>query len=263
MNLKKGIVKTEMYSELYSVFLTFLSWLTPVITGLAILVFGIIIAASPVQSTKFLGVGFIFTAVNGLLASVNSFSMRYIGVEQVAKNSVLFSAVGMLFSIMSLVFICVFIHKNYGIRLIYLPLLLIQTGGIVIDRLVAVLLTRALGAGHKNVMWVNLVILIDDFVISSVISIIIILVFWKYRESEKVIPKAYLVRTVVLLCGVLTTGITVAIYLQSIFDSASVINGETLSMLNGIVSRGVALIFPLYVFVMVIKASKNKPAETE
>lgn len=262
MNLKKGIVKTEMYGELYFVFLTCLNWLVPVITGLAILVFGIIITSKPVQSTKTLGISCIFSAVTGLMTSVSSFSWRYFGAEQVARFSVPYNAVVMLFSIMSLVFICMYIHKNYGVRLIYLPLLLIQIGGTVIDRVVAVLLSRALGSGIKNTMWVNLVILIDDFVISSVISIIIILVFRKYRDSEKVIPKAYLVRTVVLLCSVITSGINALIYLLNIFDKTSIYSGESLSMLNGIVSRGVALIFPLYVLIMVIKASKNKPVET-
>ena len=250
-----------MSIELYSVILTYLSWLAPSLTGLAMLIFGILIITNPVKSTKVLGIGFVLSAVNAILGSANTFSVRFIGMEQYARFSAANSIIGMIISFLSLVTICVYIHKNYGHRLIYLPLLLIQFGGTVIDRAVVFLLAKNLNSGMNTGLWLSLVGIIDGFVISAVISIIIIVVFWKNKEKENVIPKTYLIRTICLLCGVIGTGIDVLVYLQQIFDKEPVQSMENLYMLNSIAGRGVALIFPVYVLIMVFKASKNRSGE--
>lgn len=264
MNLKKGIVETEMESELFFMLITYLSRIVPVFAGIAMAVIAIMIIAKPVKTTKILGVGFLLTAVNSLLGSFFNFSLRYLSIERVSEFSVAHSTTGMAFSFLSLVCICVFIHKNYGIKLIYLPLLLIRVAGTVIDRVVVVLLSRSLGAGGDTGLWISLVTVIDGFVISTAISIIIIIVFWKNKETEKVIPKAYLIRTIVLLCSVISTGIMASIYLQRLFDTAASLNtGETLYMIDGIASAGVSLIFPVYVLIMVFSASQKNAGQMQ
>ena len=264
MILKKGIVETEMESELFFMLITYLSRIVPVFAGIALVVIAILIIAKPVRSTKILGVGIVFTAVSKLLSSSYSISLRYISIEQVAGFSVPYNFILMLLSFLSLLCICVFIHKNYGIKLIYLPLLLIDAVGTVIDRVVIVLLSRNLGGGVDTGLWLSLVGIIDGFVISAVISIIIIIVFWKNREKEKVIPNAYLIRTIVFLCGVISTGINAFVYLQRLFDTAASLNtGETLYMIDGIASTGISLVFPVYVLIMVFSASRKSAGQMQ
>ena len=235
-----------------------------VVAGLALLVIGIMVIAGKVKSTRIFGVSFIFSGIALAFAFVFNFLLRYINQEMLVRLSYVSSITSFLSKIAVSLCICIFFHKNYGKKFIYIPIMLITFAAPVANFIVARrLLDSRMGLVYSY--WVVLVQAINEFIVGSAISVITIVVFYKFRNVEKIIPKAWIAYTIKFIAGACFSGFSIITYSMMIatdgmrtaemtgFASYWMSNYETLNIYVSILSALTALVVPLYIVVMVHK----------
>ena len=92
----------------------------PIGAFLAGLVLGILIAANKVKPTRILGIGYIFASVPILTGSLPQFISRFVGAAVLARLSIALSWTGYICALAFSLCICLYIHKRYGKKLIYI-----------------------------------------------------------------------------------------------------------------------------------------------
>ena len=248
-----------MEYELINSLVTYISRYTPIVVSISVLVFGILITVDKTRSTKMLGISFIFSAIGQFVSGFYMIAIHFLKETEVVNIMTPYNILNVITTCLSLLFFCFFFHKNYGKKLIYLPMFLIPAIGWFADRLVIFLFVRIIAKSSGQIMWVSMISDIDNQIISTAISVIIIITFLKNRKIEKVIPEAWLIRVIMLAFGWFQTVITVFIYLH--MKSIGTTVGGMDYMLHYTISSLFTILFPLYVLIKVFKASKEKEQE--
>ena len=237
-------------------------YLTP-LTAIVATLLGIWIILNKIRSVRILGVCYIVSS----LSSMVSFIYRYVIDNRIEEYYVLnryINLVSGICTIISTVCLCIFLHKNYGKKLIYIPLLSMP----LLHRVLNVIATRVInilvvnGAGYVG--WINLVLIINSFVTGSVTAIIVILVFYRNRNSEKVIPHMWMIRIVLYTYTVLYFLFMATAYSMMIHGSDMnalitfpVSNGmqDRVYVASLLIGPLVSLVEPIYVFISALKAA--------
>ena len=219
-----------------------------IIMPLATLVFGFIIAFNKVRSTRTLGLNFIFVSVNALISSILHVTMHIMSEVDLSRSTLPLNITLSICSLAATLFLCMFFHKNYGKKL-YLPIFLIAILGWLADRIVTVVIAKQMDPSKPDILWVNL--------ISVAVAVVMIIVFAKNRDKEKVIPRAWLIRLIVLIWGFLHITALCFVY-NSVIDSGKYIVSTDMGyMFLRIADSTSLIIFPLYVLVSVLGSSKK------
>lgn len=243
-------------------------------TGIVLLVVGILITSNKIKPTRILGIAFIISAVTSLISRSTGLLMRYGNVETFARTSSATSVIVFAGSIAATLCVCIFLHKRYGSKFVYIPLLLLP----LVSRFASVIVTSALnGSGVSSSelgYWISLVYNINSLVTEIAAALIIIIILYKNSSKEDLIPKTWALRTITLIWNCFVTGVTVTTYCANlakikagsnevtIFASSWLMNSDSLGLLVEMISGFVALIIPIYVLVMIVKASKSMNEET-
>lgn len=228
----------------------------PLIGCIGSLVAGIMVLAGKEKSVKILGLGFIIEALSSSLSSFTPLVSRMVNVKTFAAFSVTGNYVSLFGSTAALLCMCIFLHKNYGKKLIYIPLLAIHVGGWFISRFVVFLLMRTAIKSNAGT-WISLTNLINNFVVIAAVNVIIIIVLLKNRNIEKVIPQAWLCKTISLggtFFGLLFNSLS---YLAVLMNMKLFRQNELSIYLIYTAFNLVCLILPVYTTVMVYKKKKE------
>ena len=243
--------------------------LIPVTAFAAVLVLGILIAVNKVKPTKILGIGYIFSAVPILSAVVPQLISRFLGVAALARLGVAISLTGTICSLAFSLCICLFIHKRYGKKLIYIPVLAVPVVGNLASVIVASLLNRSGASGMSLGVWISLTRDINSFVTGTVASLAVIIVLFLNRNKEDIVPKLWLFRIIIYAWSAVSFVYRVVYYVTMLIGTGAVKlstvsfmrqlarNYELISAVMSIISALVAVIIPIYVFVSVCKYSRN------
>ena len=265
---------------LYNIFAKVYIFL-PLAVAVALIVIGIIIIACRVKLTQFLGLYVLIPAAASLLYNISYIGMRYFGdSEKYAKLITPSSAVSSIGTLAGTFFLCLFIHKKYGNKFIYIPLMLtpvIVTAATSIT--IGVLnrtLSQSITSGMRIIYWQSMSSVILSFVGGIVSTVFVVLAFYRNKDKETVIPKAWLVRLIVFICSAFYTFFQIFYYGVNIASGGAYeydvhggsaffgdwyqISGK-LSLFFGITNTLVALIFPVYVLIMVCKARRRPELE--
>ena len=249
-----------------------LYYLIPVVAFVTVLVLGILIAANKVKPTKILGIGYIFSAVPILSAVVPQYISRFLGVAALARLSVAITLTGSVCSLAFSLCLCLFIHKRYGKKLIYIPVLAVPVVGNLASVIVASLLNRS-GTGMSLGVWISLTREINSFVTGTVASIAVIIVLYMNRNKEDIVPKLWLFRIIVYAWSAVSFVYRVVYYVTMLIGTGAVKlstvsfmrplarNSELISSVMSIISTLVAVIIPIYIFISVCKYSRNTETE--
>lgn len=238
----------------------------PVLAGIAGLVFGIITTAGKQKSVKVLGIGFIIQFISSILTAVLNVCVRTLPMKVYAAYSVGLNYFSIVCGIASLLCICIFLHKNYGTKLIYIPVFAIHIGGMLITNAVSNMLNRIknIPKGSRG-LWIAMTANINRFIVAAAIAVILIVIFYKHRKSEKVIPKAWIFRIIMLAASFMAVMIS-SLYYLSMFShtkmlSSPISSNETFVSLMMAVFQSLAeLFFPAYVAVRSLKKETSQPA---
>lgn len=240
---------------------TLLTKIAPFIIGAAELAIGILITVSRVRSARILGVRFIILSISLVISGFYEIMFHFMISQELMNWNIAKTVLYLVFLSAASLCICIYIHKNYGKKFIYLPVMIIPVAGWFISRVVVLLISKIQGQIHNFGVWANLTSVLCEIIFSSVVSVILITIFWKNREKENVIPNAWLILLVTFIldlinkgCDVLlNAGLAVESFSESLFNSYMLI--QNLEMLEG-------LIFPIYILVCVAKASKQLKEQT-
>ena len=224
---------------------------------LAITVFGFIILFSKTKSTRILGLSFVLTSFANLLECASIFVgrlcsqavyMNYVNVERILQMVIMIAAP---------LCMCIFIHRNYGRKFIYIPLLILP----VLNNVARIAINKAFNSFgmpvNDFVMWTNTVNAINGFVIGAVSSVILIIVFYKNRKKEPVIPLTWIFEIVGLAGSAFNTFLLCIFYLTMYQDGkmASDFSNSAITT-AGLMMAMISMAFPVYVMVMAIKKGK-------
>ena len=253
----------------------------PLIVEAALVAIGIIIIASRVKQTKFLGLFILIPAAASVFYEVASIGMRFFGdTEKYAKLITPSSTVSSIGMLAGTFFLCLYIHKTYEKKFIYIPLLLTPIIVTASTGLTILVLNRTLGqsvtSGMRIIYWQSMSSVILNFVGGVVTTVFVVLAFYRNKDKETVIPKAWLVWLIVAICDAFYTFFRIFDYSVNIasggayaYDTygGSAFFGEWyrisqwLAIFFGIANTLISLIFPVYVLIMVCKARRRAEIE--
>lgn len=236
----------------------------------AILVFGVLVFVNKIKQTRILGASFVILGLQSMLNGLVNAAQPFFGNAFYAKASMVNNIFGMLANIAIMFCICFYIHKNYGKKLIYVPVFAITAVDRIASTVVSVLLNSSV-KGALSAYWINLVINVNSFISGTAIAVIILLVFYQNREKEKIIPHTWKIRIILYAYFVLQMLYIICAYLIMIkvakdhsYDPGGIIgmlfgggNSYIILMLFDILGISVNLIFPVYVFVSLLRAKKE------
>ena len=235
--------------------------------AIALLCLGLLILFNRVKSTRILGAGYIITALSTAAVFMYNFVLLKFGAEEVVKYGDPIMIGTVVCAFLSSLCVCIFIHRNYGKKLIYVPILLLPAANVSVSALLTLLLQILLRKGSidgfEYAMLLGLVSDVCNFASVMVAAIIIAVVLYRNREIEKVIPKAWKAKTVTIIWNAIAILAITVTYLSLIAarSGSNTINSDNsvvvLTFIQALDSL-VSLVVPIYVLVRVKKVSRER-----
>ena len=228
-------------------------------------VIGFIIVSGKTKSVKILGLSF---GVNGIIGIIQQVCLvaRYLNptLEMVKKTSSASNVVAAVSTLFGILCICLFIHNNYGCKWIYFPLFA-QPVVNVVSRMAFLAVLSRIGGEITLITGSGLSSGITSLVTGTVTSIILIVVFYKNRQNEKVIPHMWIIRLITYCWGLIFTIAGIGFYAYCLSRGA---NAERLYVelsnkfsefqtIYMILDSFVYVVMPIYILVLAKKAERN------
>ena len=247
--------------EFMMFFQEILFYLVRPVIYLAITVFGFIILFSKTKSTRILGLSFVLTSFANLLECGSIFVARFAGANAFAGFVSASSIIQVVITIAAPLCMCIFIHRNYGKKLIYIPLLILPVMNIVARIIINEAFNNLGMSGKDLAMWLSTVNVINSFVIGAAVAIILIIVFYKNRKTEKIIPLAWIFE-IINLAGNALFSIFLCFSYQTMYQGGKMASNfsDSAGMTAYFLQALVSIAFPVYVMVMSVKKGKLKSA---
>ena len=226
-------------------------YVRPFICGTAVLA-GLVTMICKPGTTKILGLSFALSSASLVLECVAQIVLKTEGDQAYVDFSSSMGLIQFALGIGAIVCLCIFIHKNYGKKLIYLPLLLIPLAEAVVTMITTITLGQTLSSFALG-YGVSIAGVVISFVFGAVTSLIVIKAFFDNRDEEEVIPKAWLCKVIALVWSLIEAVLLTVIYASAM---QSWISGQAdmLRMLITVVTSIFSLILPLYVMIKAITA---------
>ena len=248
-------------------------YIVPLTAAVVTLVFGIMVTASKIKQTKILGISLILSALGSAVAGVYNLFMVLAGSMVVARLATVQSAFALIVAYACSVCTCIYIHRNYQKKYIYFPLLLIPLASSISNAVIVGVINRMNSensAGSLVVQRIGMAQNINSLIFNVAVSLIVIIVFYKHRDIERYIPHYYIISTIALVWRCI--GFSLYIIYYAILASSAAKNGfaayssadpvQVLLIVQTIIGSLISLIFPIYLFVRVLRASRE-PEEPE
>ena len=245
---------------------TILYWtynISKVLSVLAVLVLGILITVGKVKSVKVLGISSIITAIQSGVSFAATISAHFCSDQMISSLYTASSLIGSICSIGGFVCICLFLYRNYGARRVCIPIVIVTVLSNVLS-FTALFILRSAGSGKTMPYIISIVQSSIYFVAAAVVDIIIIMVLYRNRQREKVVPKFWVLRVIMLLWTVATYAINTISYAVLIsasdlrstaeltgFAGAWNTNQDIIFTIFGILGAVLSVLVPAYVFAMV------------
>lgn len=237
-------------------------------SAIALLCIGLLILTNSFKSTKILGAGYIITASSMAAVFMYNFALLKFDASEVVKYGDPVMIGTLICAFISSLCVCIFIHKNYGKKLIYVPILLLPVAAVAVSALLSLLLNILLHKtslnGFEYAMLVSLVSDVSNFASIMIAAIIITVVLYRNRKKEKVIPKAWIVKTVTVIwnaIAILAISVTYLSLIAATRSGSNMADSDNsvvvLTIIQSVDSL-VSLVVPIYVLVSVKKVSRER-----
>ena len=252
-----------MFSNIHPLILVplFLS----VLIQIALLIIGMFITTGKIKSTKILGIMYLVDAILGFITNVVSF-IRYSFVtpELLALLTKANSVLSVVITLAGFLFICLYVHKNYGCKWIYFPIFAQPVVNVIATIAFRAVFNR-MGNTAQYIIISGLSTSLSSLVTGSVGAIILIHVFHKNRNNEQIIPHMWAIR-LATFCASLISPIVSIIYYGVCYGSE--VRGTSIYFFTSYkltffqfvfaaIYSLVCMIMPIYILVMVKRAEKK------
>lgn len=261
-----------------SVVLIMIYFVLPFLVSAACLTLGIIVTASKPKETKILGISVILYSLAQLISSFLSNGINYVTRGNYTEVNFVNSVTQALCTLAASLFLCIYIHRNYQKKFIYIPIMLLPfVKGIyfaVINSVMNSMENYGPGTSYKISTFQS----IANLLIGIAAGVILIVVFRKNKDKEKIIPHTYIIGIIVLITSVLINSLYVFAYAYAALtyskgsassDVSPILSGllgssQIMLMVFSTIGVLVSLIFPIYLLVMVrkkVREGKQEEAE--
>ena len=228
-------------------------------------IIGVFIVSGKIKSVKILGIGYIVLSVLELFSEA-AFLSRFIirTTEMGAAANNINTVLSFATSIVGTLIICLFVHKNYGCKWIYFPLFAQPVVSAISPVVFGIVISR-ISNQMTFIAGTGLSTNITSLVTGSVSAIILIIVLYKNRKVEKIIPHAWIIRLITYLWGLVMTIAGIVFYASCLSGGADseqiyvnmLTEFSTFQYIHTAISRIVTLALPIYILVMVKRAEKK------
>lgn len=234
--------------------------LLKLITGIAVMTMGILIAVNRIKSTRVLGIGLIISSID-LIYSFYLNCIAYTASVSAYSKAAQMEGYFRIIIILAAPFcVCHFVHKRYGKKLIYIPVQIILLVGPILSSIIVNVMYKsdcfdgnhALLSAHSNLF---------NFIFSAIATIILIVAFYRNRDKEEIIPGMWVVRTITLGLSLIDT-----VGLFFYFWALSEINNWLRVLLlctSELAMDAAALLMPIYILVRLSKIKKGASIHEE
>ena len=256
-----------MFSNVHPLILVLMFF--SLLLDIALLIIGMFITTSKTKPTKILGIMYMIDGVLGFVSGVISLiRMRGYTSALIASLTWVNNVISVVTSIAVILCICLYVHKNYGCKWIYFPLFAQPVVNLISNIVFRAVLSR-IGDTAQYVVSSGLATSLTSLVTSSVGAIILILVFYKNRNNEKIIPHTWAIR-LAAFCVSLVSPIVCIIYYAVCLSSelkgvgiyfTSSYKLTVFQYIFSFIFSLVCFILPVYILVMA-KRAEGKQEET-
>lgn len=239
-------------------------------SAIAGVVIGILIAVCKTRSTRPWGIATMLSAIITIMGFISGSLINVLSAREMSGFQYSRTIITFALSLATTYFICRFIHKNYGKKFIYIPMFLLP-----VLTLGLTFLSNRIFNSHKT--WgsdigylLNLGNLAVSLISTTISNLIIIIVLFKFRKKEKVVPYLWLLRIFFYIFTCFSYAFTsTALVIDMVnsdvpkrdlspFASFWMDNYSTMNMFLGIISALISLIIPLYVLINARSCAKKQ-----
>ena len=165
-------------------------------SDIAVIIIGTIIIIGKIKPVKVLGIGFVVSSVFGLVSHLSTIGF-YLNPDPALTTALSWesSIVGFVASLAATLSVCLYIHKNYGCTWVYFPVLaqpIVST----IATLGFEYVLRNVGSTMQYVFSTGLSTNATSLITGSIEAVILIVLFYKNTDKEKIIPHAWIIRLI-------------------------------------------------------------------
>ena len=233
--------------------------------NIALLIIGCIIASGKTKSVKILGIGYIVAGIIEIVLAA-ALLVRYTirNTEIIVMTSNVSPVLSTVSSLFGLICVCIFVHKNYGCKWIYFPLLAQPVVSAIASVTFASVFSR-IGGEMMLIAGMGLSTNVTALVTGAVTAIILIVVFYKNRKAEKIIPHTWLIK-LIIYCWSMVLIVASIVFYAICLSGGSDAERLYIELLNNfsifrsiytIINSFVGLVLPIYVLVMAKRAERK------
>lgn len=256
--------------DLLSAFFTWIYEIVRYGSAIAGVVIGILIAVSKTKSTRPLGISYILSAINSIMGFISGSLIHVLSKKDMYGFQYSRTIITFALSLATTYFLCRFIHKNYGKKFIYIPMFLLPVLTLVLTFLSNRIFSRHKTWGDSTSYLVNLGNLAVTLIITTISTVIIVVILFKFRKNEKVVPYLWLLRIFFYIFTCFSYAFTSAACVIDMvnadvpkrdidpFASFFMNNYSTMNMFLGMISALISLIIPLYILINARSCAKKQ-----
>ncbi len=254
------------------IFINLLIWAYYISRTASVFIFlalGVVITANRYRPTKVLGISYIITSVSAILSLFLSVFQHFGSAEMYSSLQTASSVVMNLCSIGVNVCICLYIHKNYGMKKIYFPVFIMLAVSWIINMVIIAVVNHSDMDGSNRGFVIAVLMNVAGLVFSVASSVIIIRAFYVNQQKEKAIPKYWLLSVITLFWSAFTSSLNIINYLVLMQKYGSngtpnptgiagfwLTNQNIIFTLTGIAGAAISLIIPIYIVRMIHRVNK-------
>lgn len=164
------------------------------VAAVAELVIALLIVFGKVKHIRVLGIGFAFMSLGNVLTTVQRLLLKYgnLSSDSISRFVLAARYLQILFDLVYLIFICIFLHKNYGKKFVYLPVLITSFTVRLLGNAASPIAVRLLNSHTISTETYQALSLAVNFLLGSIVSVIITVFLFNNRKQERIIPRFWL-----------------------------------------------------------------------
>lgn len=161
------------------------------VAAVAELFISLLIVFGKVKQIRVLGIGFAFMSLGNVLTTVQRLLLKYgnLSSDSISRIVVASRYLQILFELAYLIFICIFLHKTYGKKFVYLPVLITSFTVRLLGNAASPMAVRLLNSHTISTETYQALSLAVNFLLGSIVSVIIIVFLFNNRKQERIIPR--------------------------------------------------------------------------
>ena len=232
---------------------------------ITVVIIGFIIVSGKIKSVKILGIGYIVTGIIGIVTQASFLARNIVRTSDIIRILInVDTAAAVVSSLFGLLCVCLFVHKNYGCKWIYFPLFA-QPIVSAFSRVVSGFVLSRIGGEGVLIAGTGFSTNVTSLVTGTVTAIILIVVFYRNRKNEKIIPHAWIIRLITYCWSLVMIIASIGFYAFCLSGGSGaesiyfehIENFSIFQTIYTLFGSFVGIVMPVYILVMAKRAERK------